>query len=150
MFIYNVSLTLFFWTLFNFIFSDLKTLHSFSNLILNSFYAVVLTLLLLSMAGVPPFIGFFAKIFIITLLLGSSLFLLGPFLITVLFISLYFYVQNLRFLHSTVTTNLNYPFIFNERHVILFYYAANIISTLIVLGFLFIEDVFLLFSWILI
>jgi len=44
-----------FYTLFQFISFDYKTLHSFSDLGANNFFTKVLIVALFSMAGVPPF-----------------------------------------------------------------------------------------------
>ena len=74
MFLYNTSLILLFWTLFTTILTKFKTLHSFNSFHFNSFHLLVLTILLFSMAGVPPFIGFFSKLFILTLLVNNSFF----------------------------------------------------------------------------
>jgi NADH:ubiquinone oxidoreductase subunit 2 (subunit N) len=146
MFVYNLSLTLFFWTLFNTIVTEFKNLYSFSNLGFNSFFTVTLTILLLSMAGVPPFIGFFTKLFIIILLVNNSFFLFYSLFFTVLFLGLYFYIQNLRFLHSTNLLSLNYPFIVNERHNILYYYVSIILSVFLLNGILVIDDIVLFFT----
>ena len=147
MFIYNLSLTIFFWTIFNTILTGFKNLYSFSNLSFNSFFVLLITILLLSMAGVPPFIGFFSKLFIIVLLLNSSFFLIYPIFFVLLLLGLYFYVQNLRFLHSTNTNTSNYPFLYNERCVLLFYYFSIIIMFVLFNGILIIDDVLLFFTW---
>jgi NADH:ubiquinone oxidoreductase subunit 2 (subunit N) len=150
MFLYNISLTLLFWVLFNVIITEFKSLYSFSNMSFNSFFIALVSVLLLSMAGVPPFIGFFSKLFIITLLLNNSFFLLYMFFFVILFLGLYFYVQNLRFLHSTNKQTLNYPYIHNERNNIVFYYAALTILFIIIFGVFYIDDILLYFSWILV
>ena len=53
------------------------------------------------MAGVPPFWGFFSKLFIFLAILNTSLSVLFLPLLILLIISLYFYVQNVRFLNAT-------------------------------------------------
>jgi NADH:ubiquinone oxidoreductase subunit 2 (subunit N) len=101
MFIYNISIYVVFFTLFQFVYSVLKTIQSFTILGLTNFFNKVLVLVLFSMAGVPPFWGFFSKIFILILVCNSHFFILFPFFFLLLFIGLYFYIQNIRFLNST-------------------------------------------------
>jgi NADH:ubiquinone oxidoreductase subunit 2 (subunit N) len=79
MLIYNVSLFVIFSTLFQFTNSELKTTHSFSSIGANQFYSATLIISLFSMAGVPPFCGFFAKVFLFTLLANAHFFVLFPF-----------------------------------------------------------------------
>ena len=62
MFIYNISLFVLFFTLFQFVNFETKTLFSFSDLGSSNLLTKILTLTILSMAGVPPFWGFFTKI----------------------------------------------------------------------------------------
>ena len=150
MFIYNTSLITLFWTLFSVVTTKFKTLHSFSGFSFNSFYLTLTTILLFSMAGVPPFIGFFSKLFILTLITNNSFTLLYAIFFVVLFIGLYFYIQNIRFLHSTNSGELNYTYLTNnERLVPVFYYSALLVLTLVIFGAIYIEDVLLLFTWIL-
>ena len=101
MFIYNLSLISFFWTLFSFINIKLKTLYTFSEFTQNSFFVLNISILLFSMAGVPPFIGFFSKIFVMVLVINNYYFFLYFIFFLLLFLGLYFYMQNIRFLHST-------------------------------------------------
>lgn len=147
MFIYNFSLTLFFWTLFSTIVVEKKSLYSFSNFSYSPFFVVLLTVLLCSMAGVPPFIGFFSKLFIIVLLVNNSFFLLYSLFFVVLFLGLYFYIQNMRFLHSTNMGTLNTPYVNNER-VIYSYYTLSTFSLLVLsMGLFYIDDILLMFAW---
>jgi len=149
MFIYNTTLILFFWTLFAFTLTELKSLQSLSNMGLNAFITTLLTVLLLSMAGIPPFIGFFSKLFVITLLLHSQFLLFYPLLFTVFLLGIYFYIQNIRFLHSTNIGVVNSQFLFNERRVLLFYYVSITGLVLILFGFIWVDDIVLFFSWLL-
>ena len=149
MFLYNSSLILLFWTLFTTILTTFKTLHSFNSFHFNSFHLLVLTVLLFSMAGVPPFVGFFSKLFILTLLLNNSFFLIYFLFFVVLLIGLYFYIQNIRFLHSTNANDISTPYLFNEKLSITYYYFAFFLLTLIMLGIFYIDDVLLFFTWIL-
>lgn len=149
MFIYNLSLTVLFWTLMSFINSNFKTLHSFMGFSLNTFYLFTTTILLFSMAGVPPFIGFFSKLFLIVLLTNSNFFLLYSLFFVTLFLGLYFYVQNIRFLHTSNHTTVDYSNTpgFNERSLYIYYYFSLTILVFIVLGFSYIDDLLLIFTW---
>jgi len=148
MFVYNLSLTLLFWSLFSTILTEFKSLYSFSNLSFNSFIVLAVTVLLLSMAGVPPFIGFFSKLFIITMLLGSSFFLFYAIFLVLLLIGLYFYVQNIRFLHSTNHQTTNQPFVMGgERVVVSFYYITVFSMVVLGLGTFYVDDILLFFTW---
>jgi len=81
-----------------------------------------------SIAGVPPFSGFFAKLNVIAIIsLASSLFLLllAPFL----FASLYFYIQNVRYLLLPAATGPK-NYIFNDL-------KANHVQILVLTGLTF-------------
>lgn len=150
MFIYNISLTTLFWSFFTVVLTKFKNLYSFSNFSFNHYLVLLFTVLLCSMAGVPPFIGFFSKLFILTLLTNSSFFLLYTIFFVVLFVGLYFYIQNIRFIHSTNNSIVNSPFVKNDRVVLVFFYFSITITVLIVLGIFYIDDLVLIFTWLLI
>ena len=100
-----------------------KTLYSLSTFSFESSYLFFLTVFLFSLAGVPPFIGFFSKIYLLDILVDQGFFLLYSIFVVLLIFGLYFYVQNLRFLHSTNLKNSAKPFLKNERKSIaLLYY----------------------------
>lgn len=148
MFIYNTSLITLLWVLFSTVLTQFKTLQSFNSFSFNSFVLLTTTILLLSIAGVPPFIGFFSKLFVLTLLTNNSLCLLYSVFFVMLLVGLYFYVQNVRFLHSTSQNELSYQyFVENERSVPLFYYFTVFILTVIILGALYVDDILLIFTW---
>ena len=115
MFIYNLSIYLLFWTLAQFISSNFKTLYSFSDFKLNFFFCIILTVLFFSLAGIPPFLGFFSKILILVSLIDSNFFFLYVFFFILLFFGLYFYLQNIKFLYSSNFSVLNYSFMLNIR-----------------------------------
>lgn len=149
MFIYNMSLILFFWTLMSYISTTTKTLHMLNSFSLNPTTVFVLTVLLMSMSGVPPFMGFFSKLFLITLIMNYSFFTLYFTLFVILFFSLYFYIQNIRFIHSTNTKNSSSNYLINERINIAYHYLASLLMIFIIFGFIFIDDLLLFFSWLL-
>jgi NADH:ubiquinone oxidoreductase subunit 2 (subunit N) len=104
---------------------------------------------LFSMAGVPPFIGFFSKIFILNLLINSNLFLFYFLFFVLLFVGLYFYIQNMRFLHSSNLSYSNKPYVINERSSVTLFYFAVLVMYLLIFGISYIDDILLLFIWIL-
>lgn len=148
MFIYNLSLYVVFSTLFQFVNSNYKTLYSFLDLGSLNFFSKVLVISLFSMAGVPPFWGFFSKIFIFTLLSTSNFFILFPPLFILLFISLYFYIQNIRFLNSTNGFNFTPIHEITTRVVPIYYYLTLFFLFLITFGIFYTEDLLLLVEWI--
>lgn len=147
MFIYNMSLFLIFWTLKQFISSNFKTVYSFSDLKFNFFFLSLVTIVLFSIAGVPPFIGFFSKLLILISLVNSNFFLFYVFFFGLLFFGLYFYLQNIRFLYSTGVSKINYAFEFNLRISTLFIYYSYIILFFIIFGVFFFDDLILYFYW---
>jgi len=150
MFIYNLSLFIIFYTIFQFTSFDVKTTQSFNDLGSNNYFSKVLIIALFSMAGVPPFWGFFSKIFIFTLLCNSNFFILFPFFFFILFLGLYFYIQNIRFLNATNGSNFQ-PIVEHVlRSVPLYYYVINTLLFFIIFGFIFTEDLLLIISWLLI
>ena len=151
MVIYNFSLITLFWTLFNSILTKFKTLQSFQGFTFNSFYLTIITLILFSMAGVPPFIGFFSKLFILTLLTNNSFTLLYTFFFVLLFIGLFFYIQNIRFIHSTSSSEINSITLHSyERVTVGYYYFSLFFITILVLGLIYVDDFILIITWLLI
>jgi NADH:ubiquinone oxidoreductase subunit 2 (subunit N) len=100
---YNLSLFLVFWTLSQYSQLTSKTIYNFADLRLYPAASATLTVMFFSMAGVPPFLGFFAKLLILLSLLHSGFFLIYIAFFVLLLFSLYFYMQNMRFLHTTAT-----------------------------------------------
>ena len=99
------------------------------------------------MAGVPPFIGFFSKLFILTLLTNNAFFVLYAVFFVVLFLGLYFYVQNIRFLHSTNHSQIAHSyFAGSERATPVFYYFTVVVLTFVVFGTVYVEDLLLVFT----
>ena len=142
MLIYNLALYLVFSTLFQVININYKTLYSFLDLGSLNFFSKVLIIALFSMAGVPPFWGFFSKIFIFTLLCNSNFFILFPFFFILLFVGLYFYIQNIRFLNPTAASNFT-PIVEGVyRNVLSYYYLVITLLFLLTFGIYFTEDLF--------
>ncbi len=147
MFIYNLSLIIIFWTLHQFVSFNFKTLYSFSDLKFNYYFTTILAIVLFSIAGVPPFLGFFSKILILILLVNSNFFLFYIFFFGLLFFGLYFYLQNIRFLYSTGIGKLNYSHVTHLRITSLYYYTTLFFSFFFVFGFAFMDVIVLYFYW---
>lgn len=147
MWIYNSSLYIIFFTFYQFKNADAKTLFSFLNLGATHFFTKIISISLFSMAGVPPFWGFFAKLFIFTLVRSSYFFSLYPFFFLILFIGLYFYIQNIRLLNSTAGSDFQAIIELNARVVPLYYYTALTSAFFLVFGCAFTDDLLLIISW---
>ena len=146
-YIYNITLITTFWLLLTIISKQFLTLQSFNNFSFNSYYLFLLTILLFSMAGVPPFLGFFSKLLVFVNNVNNDFFLLYTFLFIILFVGLYFYIQNIRFLHSTNYATMNFTYLVNERVLLLFTYFSIWITTFLILGAVSINDIDLFFQW---
>lgn len=93
--IYNISLYIFITTL-NYFYSEIKTLnllHKLNNILIFRLWTAIV---LFSIAGIPPFFGFFIKL---TLLyyINSNTFMISLIFTVFLLINLYFYLQNIRY-----------------------------------------------------
>lgn len=149
LFTYNFSLTLLFLIFCQFLIANLKTLYSFNDLKFNAFSLFVVTVTLFSMAGVPPFIGFFAKLLLLITTINSNFIFYFLFFFILLFLSLYFYLQNLRFLYSTgqkIQNALNYTMQINARVSPLTVYYSCISSFYLTFGFFFMDDTIFYFN----
>lgn len=148
-FIYNLALFVLFSTLFQLSLTNLKTLYSFTHYKSTHVTTKLLIISLLSMAGIPPFVGFFSKLFILILLLNSNFALFASFFFILLLTSLYFYIQNIRFLNASSPSNLPFTLSLNLRLTPMFFYVTYPVFFFILFGFFFIDDLFLVFAWIL-
>jgi len=146
---YNLTLLGIFWLFFSVILKNLKTLYSFSMFSFSSSYLFFLTIFLFSLAGVPPFLGFFNKLFLMNLLINSGFFLLYFLFFIILLFGLYFYMQNLRFLHSTNHGSTSKVFLKNTRVSFTMYYYLITLAFFLINGVFIVDDLIIIFSWIL-
>ena len=149
MFTYNLTLIGFFWIFLSVLNKPLKTLYSFNMFGFDSFFIFVLTIFLFSFAGVPPFLGFFSKIFIFDLLLKNNFFIFYFLFFIILILGLYFYMQNLRFIHSTNPSVITKHFVTNVRVVVPSYYYIVLLTIFVINGIYLLDELLPLFSWIL-
>ena len=144
MFVYNLSLLLFFMTLFQTILTNTKSLQTFTNLGAQNILTKILIILLLSMAGVPPFLGFFTKVLLFILLLNLKFSFVFVVFFSLLLVTLYFYLQNVRFLNATAPAKF-VPITDEQLQVApIFFYTALFGLFYLVFGSLVFEDMLLL------
>ena len=147
--VYNFTLIFLFWILLTIISLKLKTLYAFNNFSFSSYNIFLLTIILFSVSGVPPFAGFFTKLLVFVLNIANSFFLFYSLFFVIVFISLYFYIQNIRFLHSTNYNTHQVPYVNNERSILLYYYLSIFLLILLISGFIIFDEISLCFLWIL-
>lgn len=147
--IYNLSSLLLFFTLIQVSDSNFKTLFSFSYLSVSNVYTKFLSLVILSLAGVPPLLGFFSKVFIFILVSSAQLISLFVPLFVLLFAGLYFYIQNLRFLNSTNGSIEDAQLTLSIRNNTTYFTYALPLVFLIIFGVCYIDDLILLSAWVL-
>ena len=144
MIIYNVTSFLLFLTVLQAAGSNIKTLFSLSNFGSTHIFTKILALSILSLAGIPPLLGFFSKIFVFVLISNSNLAILFIPFFVLLFVGLYFYIQNLRFL-SASNSALNVSVIELSPRVNFSYFAVAIpLCFFIIFGFCYVDDLLLL------
>ena len=122
-----------------------KTLHAFNSLSFNSYSIFLVTVILFSISGVPPFAGFFTKLLVFVLNVANSFFLFYTLFFIIVFISLYFYMQNIRFLHSTNYQTSQVPYLINERLILSFYYLSISLLIVLISGFIVFDEISLMF-----
>lgn len=147
MLIYNLTSFLLFTTVLQSTGTNVKTLFSFSNFGATNIFTKILSLVILSLAGVPPLLGFFSKIFVFVLISGSNLGILFPSFFVLLFIGLYFYIQNLRFLSSTNASLPTSQVELSLRNNFAYFYTAIPLSFFIIFGFCYVDDLLVLSLW---
>jgi len=147
--VYNFTLAFLFWIILSVLSLKLKTLQAFNNFSFSSYNVLLITIILFSMSGVPPFAGFFTKLLIFILSIANSFFLFYTLFFVIVFVGLYFYIQNIRFLHSTNYQTTQVPYVLNERLILSFYYFSITLLITLISGFIVFDELSLVFLWIL-
>ena len=149
--VYNLSLILALISISQLTLSELKTIHIFTYTGLDTTVSRSITIALLSMAGVPPFLGFFSKMFIFIMISNSNLLVFSAIFFLILLISLYFYMQNIRFLNTSKNTSRSISFNGSVRILPNYLRISTVIVTFLVIGFLIVDDFMLIIlPWILV
>ena len=150
MFIYNLTSFIFFTTILQSPIANFKTMFSMSNLGSTSFFTKVLAISILSFAGVPPFLGFFSKLFVFVILAHSKIYSLFISFFVLIFIGLYFYVQNLRFLNSSSHESF-FSFIeLSPRYNLIYLNTTSSAIFFLLFGFAYLDDILMISVWVLI
>jgi NADH-quinone oxidoreductase subunit N len=123
----------------------LKTLYAFNNFSFSSYNIFLITVILFSVSGVPPFAGFFTKLLVFILNIANSFFLFYTLFFVIVFLSLYFYIQNIRFLHSTNYQTNQVPYVGNERLILTFFYLSIFLLIILISGFILFDEISLIF-----
>ncbi len=97
-YIYIYILYIFFSLLFLYDLKKIKTLNNLKVLNRYNFVALTTVLIFLSMAGIPPLMGFVGKFLLFNFLFLSQKYIFLIIFSVLNFFSIYFYIQNLRFL----------------------------------------------------
>lgn len=104
--------------LFNF-----KELHETKSILLNIFYSIVISFLLLSLGGLPPFTGFRAKILAIKTSINFYSFFVIFYLVIASLISLFYYIKityNIFLISTPHTKILNLKIINSKFNLIIY------------------------------
>lgn len=147
--VYNFTLAFLFWVMLSVLTLKLKTLYAFNNFSFSSYNIFLITVILFSVSGVPPFAGFFTKLLVFILNIANSFFLFYTLFFVIVFLSLYFYIQNIRFLHSTNYQTNQVPYVGNERFILIFFYLSILLLIILISGFILFDEISLIFLWIL-
>lgn len=121
-----------------------KSLSDFKKFGFLPYVSFSLVLILLSLAGMPPLMGFVSKFFIFLLLLLKNQFLFFFFFSILSLFGIYFYFQNIRFVITKELKNVylvrNFYFFLDFKIVLL----TVLLNFLNIFGIFFVED-FLIF-----
>lgn len=133
--------------------NSFKTLNDFKYIGGVPFFSLTLLIIIFSLAGVPPMIGFVSKSLIFIFMFFKKNFLFMFLLSFLNFFIIYFYIRNIRYL---VTKSTNYSFIFDLNYsfinwnltlMLVFFNFINITSLFFVEDFLLLCDNLVLYQY---
>jgi len=143
---YLIILFLLFSIFFSINVKYIKTLNELNITSSNNFFIISLVLVLLSLAGMPPLLGFLGKFLIIIFLLYKNFFFFFFVFVLVNVFMIYFYIQNVRFLVKKTNLNRNNIILgFNNVNLRVVFFI-NFINFINFFGLFFIEDLIIVLS----
>lgn len=128
----------------SFFYFDLRLVITLSDLKNSNYTGPIITFLILSflsIAGIPPMLGFSGKLFLFILLFNKSNIFFILFISLFNVFALYFYIRNVRFVASynpKCVFNIKYNYVFIDSRLPIFLINMFLIN---VFGFLFSEDI---------
>lgn len=128
--------------------SKIKNLNQFKEFNSYSFIMYTIIFSLLSMAGIPPLLGFTGKFLAVLFLSFKTQYFLLCLTLLLNMFSMYFYIQNLRFLVKKSKSSI---FNYKNYYININYSINNIIVILNILnifGFLFISDLLIIINYV--
>lgn len=150
--VYNIALALFFLTLNQVVNAGFTTTFSLYRIPQGTSLSKNLLVSFFSMAGIPPFLGFFSKIAIFVIVANLYLFVLFPLFFLLLFSGLYFYIQNIRLI-LTSTNQLSFNNLYvqdvNTRRVTSLDFLGSLLNFVLLTGLIYLEDFLLYSTWLL-
>lgn len=144
-YIYIYILYIFFCLLFLYDLKKIKTLNNLKVLNRYNFVSLTTVLIFLSMAGIPPLMGFVGKFLLFNFLFLSQKYIYIIVFSVLNFFSIYFYIQNLRFL---ITKSQPTYFLVSGFYV---FFNKGLLNILVLLNFvnffsiLYFEDILYMF-----
>lgn len=149
--IYNISSIFVIWTLQTLGYSNKMSLFVLTSLKSWPSVSTLFAATLFSMAGVPPFIGFFTKLFILLSFLNKSFLFLIFYFTPIILLSLYFYVQNIRFIYTfSLSKNYTLNFFLTSRYMSIYYIYFSLFNIILIsLSTFFLFDGLIYFRWLL-
>ena len=113
-----------------------KTLNDFKIISNIPFFSITILILLFSLAGVPPMIGFISKSLIFVFMFFKKNFFFILLLSLLNFFIIYFYIRNIRYL---VSRSSKYNFLFDQNYSFINF---NLILLLVFFNFLNLTSIF--------
>jgi NADH:ubiquinone oxidoreductase subunit 2 (subunit N) len=145
-YIFNLGTIFIFFFLFNL--RLFKTLNDFKLLGSLNYFTGFLVLLLLSMAGMPPLMGFVSKFLIFIFLLLKHQYLIFLIFSVLSIFSIYFYIQNVRFAISKTVNNV---FIIKQNYILLQFksvYYSVVLNFFNLFGVFFFNDFLIIINFV--
>ena len=145
-YIYILLLYIFFSLIFLYDFKKIRSLNNLKIFYKHNFSCITAILIILSLAGIPPLLGFVGKFLLFLFLFFAQKYIYILVFSFLNFFSIYFYIQNLRFLISKTQTQplLRVGFYTTlNNHLLSSVVLFNIIN---LFGILFVEDFLFFFT----